>query len=319
MGGGAILDGVVIRSARWRVAARRCANGTIAIAVGEVARAKLHEVPFVRSFLTWFVDAPSELQWSTAKLEAEREGRDSNVKPPPREYHDYRGATPVCARDSLPPVGTRSPSRVVLVIVALCALFQIGTHLLLRIFGVGAAPSTVLFGIAMVALLVAIEVIYLILIPRVFTDFRKLFQYNAAFKMACWSAGDDAEPTVGTIRRHPSWHYKSGLIALTLDGAALALLPALTLAWVPPMQGNWGVQHGVVLAIRLLLVPIIVTTVEEGLSALNRSARGRVTQLLFAPFALLDGLVARVPTDAELAVAVTALRELRRIHDEHSP
>ncbi|HSO34599.1 MAG TPA: DUF1385 domain-containing protein [Labilithrix sp.] len=316
IGGQALLEGVAFRSARWRVAARRCENGDIAIAVGQMARTKLLEVPFVRGFITWFVDAPTELQWAAAELEEELDRRDTDAKPVPSEHHDYRGSIPMRVRSSLPPPGTRRAWHAILVLTAVCALPQVTTDLLMRVLGIAAAPSTALFGAAMLALFLAVVVAYFLLVARVFPDIRRTFQYNAAFKMALWSARDEEEPTTRTITRHPSWHYQSSLVAIVLSAAALALLPAAILAWVPPIQGGWVVQHGVVLGTRLLLLPIIVISVDEGLRALGRLGHGGLMRVLCAPLAFLDGLVVRAPTDKELAVAVAALRELRRVDEE---
>lgn len=273
------------------------------------------EVPFVRSFITWFVDAPTELEWAAAELERELEGRDGGARPSQPEHRRYRESVSGRDRNSLPPPKSRRASRVVLGLVAACALPQIATDLVMRIFGVATAPSAVLFGATMLSLTLAAVVIYFLAVARFFPDIRRVFRYNAAFKMALWSVCDEDDPTVAGITRRPSWHYQSSLVALVLDAAALALLPAVILAWVP-MQGDWAVKHGVVLGLRLLLLPIVVICVDEGLRAAARLGHRGAMRILFAPLALFDGLVARAPTDEEVAVAVAALRELRRVHQD---
>jgi uncharacterized protein YqhQ len=266
-----------------------------------MARTKLLEVPFVRGFIAWFVDSPTERQWAVAKLEEELEQRDTE-----------RGSD----SDSLPPPRTRSAPRVILAAVAACAVPQIATDASMRALGITMAPATPLFAVTMLALIVAVVIVYCLLVARAFPDVRRALQYNAAFKMAVWSACEEREPTVATIARNPTWNYCSTFVALLLDAVALTLLPAAILALVSPIRGAWVVQHGVVLGTRLLLLPLVVSFVDEGLRFLIRVGRGAVVRALFTPLALFDGLVARAPTESELAVAVAALRELRRLHRE---
>lgn len=309
-GGQALLGGVSLRSAHWRVAARRGDNGAIAFTTARATRASALETPFVRAFVLWFLDSPTELEWAAAELEKELLRQDSGTAAP------APSATPIRAETPLGPSAPPRPLRVLMAMVFACVVPEVVTDLLLRAIGVAAAPSTLLFTATMLAVSVALASGYLLVVRALLSDLRDTFGYNAAVKMALWAAYDDAKATVKGLRRYPSWHYRSNLIAYLPISAVIAIVPALLLAPLSPLDGGWVVKHGVMLAARLLLLPAAVVVVDEGLRALARHGRGTLARAAFAPFAWFDALVTRAPSDDQIAVAAFALRELRRLHSE---
>jgi uncharacterized protein YqhQ len=312
--GQALLEGVAMRSTHWRVAAVRRASGRIEIATGRMAREKLLGIPFVRSLVTWFVDSPTEMQWAAEKVEEDQARGDAADESPPNEHHDYRGSIPATTHESLPPPRTRRVTSVLLMGVLL-GLPQIATELLLRLVGVAAGPTSLPFHACIAAITIALAAAYLGIVGRAFPDLRRTFEYNAAFKKALWSARDE-EPSAETIARRPSWHYQSAPTSFVLVNFGLALLAPPSLAWMGDRfleaQG-FGARQGVLLAVRLVLVPFVVIVVEELARVLARCGHDGAIAVLFRPMTLLDRLVTRPPKNEDLVLAATVLRELKKL------
>lgn len=278
IGGQALLDGVAIRSTRFRVAAKRRENGDIALASAAMERTKLLETPFVRGWILWFVASPNEMDWAIAEHET----------------------------DTLPPSGTRSPLRVILALVIACAIPQLATTLLLH---GSSAPTSLRFGLAMWAVFLVTALAYFLLVGWLFGALEQVYRYNAAFNMALWSANDADEPSRTTLPRHPTWHLQSSLLVMSLVVGAVSLVPAL----LPiPTLGTWT-DHAIAVALRLGLLPITVMLIDELTRVLTRLGDGPLLRIAFAPLAIVNRLVTRTPTENELDVAAAALRELRRL------
>ena len=285
-GGQAILGGVAMRTSTWRVAVVRRISGEIVHGAVRARPSRLASMPVVRGVFGWFVDAPTEPAWAADVVVSDG--------PPP---------------ELLPP-GRRSFVRVAAALLLLHGVLQLATYAALRALHRDAAPASISFQGAMAAGILLLGLLYLRFIGRI-EDVRGLFRLNGAFKMALWAANDAEEPTPAMLRRHPAWCPWSSVVAFAVVTVFLAVLTPLVLLPFAASQGPGLVPHLVTWGARVVLTPVAVGLVEEGLRALVELGNGPVVRVALAPIALLERLVVRAPDEASLEVAALALRDLR--------
>lgn len=127
---------------------------------------------------------------------------------------------------------------------------------------------------------------------------RRYFEYHGAEHraVAAFEAGE--ELTVENVQRFSSFHPRCGtsLVALVVL-VKFVLLPLF--GW-----GGWGER----LLTRFLALPIVVGISIEAMRAAGRYPRVKPLQWLLAPGLWLQRLTTRQPTDAQVEVAIRALK-----------
>jgi hypothetical protein len=196
---------------------------------------------------------------------------------------------------------------VVLLGVALAAgLFIVVPLVLTRLLHIG---SPVLFNLVDGVIRVAILVAYLAVMGLV-PDLRRVFAYHGAEHKAvnAYEAGASLD-NPESIRRYSTAHLRCGtsfLFAVVLISIFVFALVGIHAAWL------------MVLA-RILLIPVIAGLGYEVIYFGGRHADNRFVRVLMTPGLWLQSLTTRQPDDAQLEVALTALKKVMEADEAPEP
>jgi len=155
---------------------------------------------------------------------------------------------------------------------------------------------------------VAIFLGYLILIAQA-KDVRRVFQYHGAEHMTihAWEAGDPL--TTAEVRKYPTAHQRCGTEFLVVVIALSILMFSLV-----------GRQSPVVMvASRILLIPVIASVGYELLRLGARHRSNRIVQIVMWPGILVQMITTKQPTDDMIEVAIVAMEETLRADGETVP
>lgn len=278
VGGQALLGGVMMRSGdHWAGAVRR-ADGRIQV-IRQVVRpvgGRLRSVPFVRGSLALLESVLVGLKatvWSSdvrAASQAELEGDDDG---------------------GLSKVGVVI-SMVIGVTFAI-TLFGLAPAVIAEVIG---PEGSVAFSVVETVIRLVLLVAYLALLTRS-QDLRKVFAYHGAEHKTV-NAHEHGDPlTVAAVRGHSRRHGRCGTTFLLM---VAVLATVVHIAIGKP-------SFGVLLASRVLLLPVVAGLAYELIRFTNRPGAGRVAAALRRPGYLLQDLTTREPADDEIEVAIAAL------------
>jgi len=196
---------------------------------------------------------------------------------------------------------------VVLLGVALAAgLFIVVPLVLTRLLHIG---SPVLFNLVDGVIRVAILIVYLAVMGLV-PDLRRVFAYHGAEHKAvnAYEAGASLD-SPESIRRYSTAHLRCGtsfLFAVVLISIFVFAVVGIHAAWL------------MVLA-RILLIPVIAGLGYEVIYFGGRHADNRFVRVLMTPGLWLQSLTTRQPDDAQLEVALTALKKVMEADEAPEP
>ena len=143
----------------------------------------------------------------------------------------------------------------------------------------------------------AIFVAYIGLISRM-AEIRRVFMYHGAEHMTVHAQerGDPLEPSA--VRKYPTAHPRCGtaflLVVMVVAVMAFAFVGREPLWWL--------------LASRVVLIPVIAAVSYEVIRISGRFSENPMVRLITGPSLALQSLTTRQPDDAQIEIAITAMR-----------
>jgi uncharacterized protein YqhQ len=131
-------------------------------------------------------------------------------------------------------------------------------------------------------------------------DIRRVFAYHGAEHKTIHALEDGAPLEVEAVRRYSTAHPRCGTSFLLVVVVISVLL--FVLVGTPPLWQR--------LLSRVVLVPVIAAVSYEVIRLMGALQGNRVMRVLFRPNLWLQSLTTREPDDAQVEVAICALREV---------
>jgi len=143
-------------------------------------------------------------------------------------------------------------------------------------------------------------------------DIRRVFEFHGAEHMSIYTYEAGEALTVENARRKSTLHPRCGtaflMIVILIFIVASALLMPLAPEWVKPGEGMPWYNHVLIVLMKLpLLIPVAGLAYEFNRFA-GRHATNPLIKPLLAPGLAMQLLTTRRPDDAQLEVALVALR-----------
>jgi len=285
VGGQAVLDGVMMRSARGYAVAVRRADGSIAIDRDRVA-APAQRFPVLKLPV---------LRGSAVLLQSLFLG-----------FRALSFAADTSAPDSPAETGKRSTSAGIAGAMAFAVIFGVGLFLFLpllltNLVRANLAPGmgTFVFNAIDGGIRIALFFGYLLAIARM-PDIQRVFEYHGAEHKVVFTfeAGENltVENARGKSRLHPRCGTSFLLFVLTLSVAVFAFVPS-------------SAPLAVKFASRIVLIPAIAGLAYETIRFSSKHVEHPLLRLVIAPGLWLQKITTREPADDQIEVALAALRE----------
>jgi uncharacterized protein YqhQ len=281
-GGQAVIEGVMIRGPRHTAVAVRAPDGQIVTrdeTLPGIMAGGLRRVPVLRGIIVLYETLAlgvRALTWSSQVANA-----------PP-------GGGGLGQRDASPP---RMIVTLAVTMSIAAIIFFAGPVLLTgwiaEVIGGNQYIEVALEGLLRIGMLIG----YVWLISRV-PEIRRVFAYHGAEHRAIHAYEDGRELTTEAIRGYPNEHPRCGT-AFLLTVMVLALLLFIALG-TPPI---W-----VRIIERIVLIPPIAAVAYELIRLGQRFGDAPLVGLLWRPNLWLQKLTTRDPDDAQIEVAIAALR-----------
>lgn len=159
--------------------------------------------------------------------------------------------------------------------------------------------SSLVFSLIEGVIRVAIFIAYLKLIA-LFPDIKRVFAYHGAEHKAVNAYEDGVPLEVAEVRKYNTAHVRCGtsfLFAVLIIAIIVFALVGLPSLWLMALS-------------RILLTPLIAALSYEVIYFGNRHSDNRIVRGVLAPGLWLQSLTTREPDDAQLEVALSALRRV---------
>ena len=276
-GGQAVIEGVMMRGRRLVAVAVRRPEGDIALrleSLGGLYTGSVRRIPFLRGII---------VLWETLALGTRALLFSSNVALGEEEKEISR---PVLW-------GT-----VMLALAFVIAIIFVGPVLAMgRLESALDNERLAALVEGIIRLGVLLAYLYLIgLLP----DIRRVFAYHGAEHKTINALEDGAPLEVEAVRRYSTAHPRCGTSFLLVVVVISVLL--FVLVGTPPLWQR--------LLSRVVLVPVIAAVSYEVIRLMGALQGNRVMRALFRPNLWLQSLTTREPDDAQVEVAICALREV---------
>ena len=276
-GGQAVMEGVMIRGRRLVAVAVRRPEGDIALrleGLGGLYTGPVRRIPFVRGII---------VLWETLALGTKALLFSSNVALGEEEKEISR---PVLW-------GT-----VLLALTFVIAIIFVGPVLAMSRLE-GALDNERLAALVEGIIRLGVLLAYLFLLGLL-PDIRRVFAYHGAEHKAINALEDGAPLEVEAVRRYGTAHPRCGTSFLLVVVVISVLL--FVLIGTPPLWQR--------LLSRVVLMPVIAAVSYEVIRLMGALQGNRVMRTLFRPNLWLQSLTTREPDDAQVEVALHALREV---------
>jgi uncharacterized protein YqhQ len=276
-GGQAVIEGVMMRGRRLVAVAVRRPEGDIALrleSLGGLYTGPVRRIPFLRGII---------VLWETLALGTKALLFSSNVALGEEEKEISR---PVLW-------GT-----VLLALTFVIAIIFVGPVLAMSRLE-GALDNERLAALVEGIIRLGVLLAYLFLIGLL-PDIRRVFAYHGAEHKAINALEDGAPLEIESVRRYGTAHPRCGTSFLLVVVVISVLL--FVLIGTPPLWQR--------LLSRVVLVPVIAAASYEVIRLMGALQGNRVMRILFSPNLWLQSLTTREPDDAQVEVALHALREV---------
>ncbi len=158
------------------------------------------------------------------------------------------------------------------------------------------------WGFNLVDGLLRLLVFFLYLIAITFMkDVRRIFQYHGAEHKTIYALESGEELTVSSARKYSSLHPRCGTSFLLI----VMVLAILVFAQIPQFWPFWAKALS-----RIVLIPLIAGASYELLKIGDRYRDKGLFRILLIPGLFLQRLTTREPSDDQIEVALTALKEV---------
>lgn len=317
VGGQAVIEGVMMRSARSFAVVCRRPNGEIVVKEDAWqpvwSRLRFLKWPFLRggvALLEAMVNGIAALSFSANQQvlgEAEAEaavakasGDGASTSAPTAKAGKSKPAAA--------PAELSKAAVVLMVITSIAmgmALFVGAPHLITWLLGFDS--SSVAFHAVDGAIKMVILLSYLGLIGLM-PDVRRVFQYHGAEHKAIYTYEQGLPLTVDNAREQTRFHPRCGTSFLLIVITTSIILFALVLRF--PISGNKVVDNLAKIAIKIPLMFPVAGIAYEAIKLSGRFAQKNLfVRMLTAPGLLLQNLTTREPTDDQLEIALVSIRK----------
>ena len=290
IGGQAVLEGVMMRSAsNWAVAVRK-PDGAIAQVCKAIespmAKRRVYRLPVIRGVIALGESLAIGFRALaiSAQYAAEEEDEEGNVK-----SELTRGQLLFAFA---------------VAIGFAVMLFKVGPALITNWIGIEAGWFVIVEGL----IRVSIFVIYLLAISLL-PDLRRVFQYHAAEHKAinAYEAGEELETE--RVQRFSLIHPRCGTAFLLW----VMVIAIFVFAFFGRPAWYWLIVS------RILLLPVIAGLAYELIRFAGKHTGNRILMTLLAPGLWLQRLTTRQPTLDQIEVSIRALREVLEQEQRASP
>jgi uncharacterized protein YqhQ len=297
VGGQAVLEGVMMRSPRNMTVAVRTPSGEIAMKRDPLKLLsdswRFLKWPVVRGTVTLFSSLAlgmKALNFSAeCAMEDEKKGADE--APDKGVWTDIMmGATMVFSLG-----------------VGLLLFFYLPLQLteLLKDVIPATRESSLAFNLVDGVIRVIIFLAYIAAITRM-KDIRRVFEYHGAEHKAIYAYEAGGELTVESARKYPRLHPRCGtsflLVVMALSILVFSFIPKDALLYEKALA-------------RLALIPLVAGLSYEFIKFSARKKENRLVSALVRPGLWLQNLTTREPSDDQIEVAISALKEALRMEE----
>jgi uncharacterized protein YqhQ len=280
-GGQAVIEGVMMRGARYMAVAMRAPNGKIVLhseKLGPIYSSRWAKVPFLRGIV---------LLWDALALGSRALGISANTQAEKEEEKLEGGALVLTMVISLS------------FAIGLFFLVPAGLgHLAERYLALSPLAGNLTEG----ALRLAILMGYLWSIGRV-GEVKRVFGYHGAEHKTIHAFEAGKPLTPAQVRKFPEEHPRCGT-AFLLTVIVFSVLLFALIGPLPLLQR---------LALRVLLIPLLAGVAYEYLRFTAAHIRNPLVRILVAPNLALQRLTTRPPDTKMMEVGIAAFNEMRRL------
>jgi uncharacterized protein YqhQ len=277
-GGQAVIEGVMIRSKKHMVTCVRQPNDEILTHVEEIKsvseRHKVLRLPFLRGIVALFETLYVGIKGLYFSANASLEKEEEKLDP--------KEIVVIIA---------------VALVLAIC-LFSLLPFFLTTFLGIGG----VVFYVAEGVIRLGILLLYLASVSSV-GEFKRIFQYHGAEHTAINAYEAGVELNVSNAKEFPRFHPRCGTSFIFI----VALISILIFSVMP----NLGFY--MMLAYRVLLIPVIGAVSYEVLKLSDRYKKSKIMTVLIAPGLGLQYLTTRKPDEKMIEVALEAVKKVNSL------
>jgi uncharacterized protein YqhQ len=303
-GGQAVIEGVMMRSPRFFAVACRKPDGEIEVRREEVTslwgRARTVKIPFIRGVFI-LIDAlhlgVKALMFS-ANLALEEEQKKHEPENPAKKERTSKSRS---QRINDIAIGVTLPIGLLIGVF----LFVIVPNLAAGFLKRPLHDSTILLNLVEGAIRIVVFVLYILFISLM-PDIRRVFMYHGAEHKAINMFEKGEELTAENARRSTTRHVRCGTSFIVLV-LIISIFAFSFFGW-----DTWVER----IVSRLLILPAVAGVAYEIVRFVGRHHDSPVAKLLVVPGLWFQRLTTREPTDDMVEVAVRALSEVIREHDE---
>ncbi len=285
-GGQAVIEGVMLRGRHSCVTVLRRPSGEIAILAEPISRlysGRLREIPLIRGSVVLLEAMTLGIKTILFSANVSLEQEDEKIG------------------------GTLIWGLFALSLTFVAGLFFIAPLLLTRLLDRYLSLTPVIFHLLEGTIRLCIFIIYLVLVSLL-ADVRRILAYHGAEHKVvnAYEAGASAE--VDTIKKYSRIHLRCGTSFLFV----VMVLAILIFSFIPRTS-----LYLMVLS-RVLLIPVIAALSYEITYFASQHAQNPVVRMILLPGLFFQRLTTREPDDAQLEVALAALKKLTEM-DNPSP
>lgn len=289
VGGQAIIEGVMIRGpSKYVIAVRK--KSRIVSREGKIRKkSAIYRLPFIRGFVNlveMMVIGIKALMWSAEQAATKDEKIGKN------EF----------AVSFLISIGA-----VILIFIAL-------PYFLTNLAGFYEEKNPILFNIIDGIIRISFFLIYIFAISFM-KDVKILFQYHGAEHKAihCYEKGRKLD--VNNVRKFTTLHPRCGtsflLIVFIVSIFVFSLLPTLISLYYPGfLDLNHWLRKGILIPVRILLIPIIAGISYEILKISDKHQQNPLFRLITLPGLALQRITTKEPNAKQIEVALYSLKKL---------
>jgi len=200
--------------------------------------------------------------------------------------------------------------------IAVSFLLGIGLFILLPLYATkllglafhDVSRSSFLFNLTDGIIRVIIFLLYVGIIG-IWKEMARIFMYHGAEHKVIHAYEGGQELTVESVRRYSPLHPRCGTSFLMI----VMVVSILIFSFIPQ---DWPFLYKFLA--RVVLIPFIAGTSFEILKLSARWKDNPLMNLVIQPGLLLQRLTTREPDDAQIEVAISALKEVLRLEEEHA-
>ena len=289
IGGQAVIEGVMMKGRKSWTVAVRSPKGEIHVKTEDLSELpKLFKLPLLRGFIALFYSlfiGIKAIEFSASKAYEEEEGK---------------------------PLSTTS----IVLTISLAVLIGIGLFILLPLYATkllgllvdSVSRSSFVFNLVDGIIRVFIFLIYIISVGM-WKEMRRIFEYHGAEHKVIHAYENGKDLTVTNIRTHSPLHPRCGTSFLLI----VMIISIFVFSFIPQ---EWLFIYKFLS--RIILIPLIAGISYEVLKLSAKMEHNLLIHFLIQPGLLLQRLTTREPNEAQIEVAVRALREVLITEEAHA-